>query len=130
MAKRITCPSCYQQFDDGNDYCPFCEFPIHRFKSLLSGKPVIYDHELIKEFNTLIEKHREIAKKKNLEPILKIETGMHTAPIRRIGIDSAERFLVTGSDDKTIKVWELKRGKLIKTLRPPIGNGKEGKSTQ
>jgi WD40 repeat protein len=44
-----------------------------------------------------------------------------------IGIDSAERYLVTGSDDKTIKVWELKRGKLIKTLRPPIGNGDEGK---
>jgi WD40 repeat protein len=61
------------------------------------------------------------------EPILKIETGMHTAPIMRIGIDSAERYLVTGSDDKTIKVWELKRGKLIKTLRPPIGNGNEGK---
>jgi len=61
------------------------------------------------------------------EPILKIETGMHTALIRRIGIDSAERYLVTGSDDKTIKVWELKTGKLIKTLRPPIGNGNEGK---
>jgi WD40 repeat protein len=60
------------------------------------------------------------------EPILKIETGMHTAPIMRIGIDSAERYFVTGSYDKTIKVWELKTGKLIKTLRPPIGNGKEG----
>jgi WD40 repeat protein len=45
----------------------------------------------------------------------------------RIGIDSAERYLVTGSHDKTIKVWELKTGKLIKTLRPPIGNGDEGK---
>jgi len=61
------------------------------------------------------------------EPMLKIETGMHTAPIKRIGIDSAERYLVTGSHDKTIKVWELKTGKLIKTLRPPIGNGNEGK---
>jgi len=61
------------------------------------------------------------------EPILKIETGMHTAPINRIGIDSAERYLVTGSDDKSIKVWELRTGKLIKTLRPPIGSGNEGK---
>jgi WD40 repeat protein len=61
------------------------------------------------------------------EPILKIETGMHTAPIMRIGIDSAERYLVTGSEDKTIKVWELRTGKLIKTLRPPIGSGNEGK---
>jgi len=61
------------------------------------------------------------------EPILKIETGMHIAVIKRIGIDKAERYLVTGSDDKTIKVWELKTGRLIKTLRPPIGSGYEGK---
>jgi len=61
------------------------------------------------------------------EPMLKIETGMHTATIKRIGIDSAERYLVTGSDDKSIKVWELRTGKLIKTLRPPIGSGNEGK---
>jgi len=61
------------------------------------------------------------------EPILKIETGMHTAPINRIGIDSAERYLVTGSDDKSIKVWELRTGRLIKTLRPPVGGGNEGK---
>jgi len=61
------------------------------------------------------------------EPMLKIETGMHTAVIKRIGIDSAERYLVTGSDDKSIKVWELRTGRLIKTLRPPIGSGNEGK---
>jgi WD40 repeat protein len=61
------------------------------------------------------------------EPMLKIETDMHIAPIMRIGIDSAERYLVTGSDDKSIKVWELRTGKLIKTLRPPIGRGNEGK---
>jgi WD40 repeat protein len=60
------------------------------------------------------------------EPILKIETGMHTAPIIKIAIDGWERYLVTGSHDKTIKVWDLKTGKLIKTLRHPIGNGKEG----
>ncbi|MCS7215888.1 MAG: caspase family protein [Thermodesulfovibrio sp.] len=61
------------------------------------------------------------------EPILKIETGMHTAPIRRISIDAGERVIVTGSLDKTIKVWELKTGRLLKTLRPPIGSGNEGK---
>ena len=61
------------------------------------------------------------------EPMLKIETGMHIAPIIRIGIDSAERYLVTGSHDKSIKVWELRTGKLIKTLRPPIESGDEGK---
>ena len=61
-----------------------------------------------------------------IEPILQIETGMHIAAIRRIAIDKAERFLVTGSDDKTIRVWELRTGRLLKTLRPPIGSGDEG----
>ena len=35
------------------------------------------------------------------EPILRIDTGMHTAPISRIGVDRNERFIVTGSNDKT-----------------------------
>jgi WD40 repeat protein len=61
------------------------------------------------------------------EPILKIETAMHTAVIRRIGVDAANRFLVTGSDDKTVRVWELPSGRLLTVLRPPVGPGNEGK---
>lgn len=58
---------------------------------------------------------------------LRIETGMHTAAISRIGVDAANRFLVTASDDKTARVWELPSGKLLRVLRPPIGTGNEGK---
>ena len=61
------------------------------------------------------------------EPILRIETGMHIANNIEARIDSDERYLVTGSYDKTIKVWELRTGRLIKTLRPPIGKENEGK---
>lgn len=60
-------------------------------------------------------------------PILRLETGMHTAAIRRIGVDAAERYLVTASEDKTARVWELATGKLLRVLRPPIGEGDEGK---
>ena len=60
------------------------------------------------------------------DPILRIETGMHTAHIVKIGIDEKNRYLVTGSLDKTIRVWELATGRLIRTLRPPIGDGNEG----
>jgi WD40 repeat protein len=60
------------------------------------------------------------------DPILRIETGMHTARIERIGLDAENRYLVTGSPDKTVRVWELATGRLIRTIRPPIGDGNEG----
>ncbi|MGB9178195.1 MAG: caspase family protein [Pyrinomonadaceae bacterium] len=61
------------------------------------------------------------------EPILRIETGMHTAPIKRIGVDAANRYLVTASNDKTVRVWELPSGRLLRVIRVPIGEGNEGK---
>ena len=61
------------------------------------------------------------------QPFLRIETGMHAAAIRRISVDGANRYLVTASDDKTARVWELATGRLLRVLRPPIGEGDEGK---
>ena len=63
-------------------------------------------------------------------PFLRIETGMHTAIIRAIDVDAAERFLVTASDDKTARVWDLHDGKLLQILRPPQGDGRVGRSLQ
>ncbi|MGZ9542659.1 hypothetical protein ACXXG7_12140, partial [Staphylococcus epidermidis] len=34
-------------------------------------------------------------------PQLRIETGMHVAPVWRVGVDALCRFAATGSDDKT-----------------------------
>src|SRR5262245_5988257 len=61
------------------------------------------------------------------DPILRIDPGMHTAPIRRIGVDATCTLLATGSDDKTVRLWSLPEGRLLRTLRPPIGPGNEGK---
>ena len=61
------------------------------------------------------------------EPVLRIETGMHTAAIRHIGVDAANRYLVTASEDKTVRVWELPAGRLLRVIRPAIGAGNEGK---
>jgi len=65
-------------------------------------------------------------------PILRIEAGMHTTVINRVGVDEKCSTVVTGSDDKTVRLWEIpkKRGdhpRLIRTLRPPIGVGNIGK---
>ena len=61
------------------------------------------------------------------EPILCTETGMHTAPIHRIAIDAQNQFLVTGSIDKTVRLWELSTGRPLKILRPPIEKGLAGR---
>src|SRR5689334_5772160 len=60
-------------------------------------------------------------------PYPRIETGAHTAKISRIGIDRSERWLVSASTDKTARVWDLNSGKLHRILRPPIGDGFEGR---
>ena len=60
------------------------------------------------------------------EPLLRIETNMHTAPITSIATDFAGRFLATGSFDKTVRVWDLASGDLLRILRPPIGAETEG----
>jgi WD40 repeat protein len=65
-------------------------------------------------------------------PILRIEPGMHTAPIQRVGVDAACTLMVTGSDDKTARLWALpedekKKPELLRTLRVPIGDGDNGK---
>jgi WD40 repeat protein len=57
---------------------------------------------------------------------LRIETGMHTAQVRSIDLDVGVRFLVTGSYDKTARVWDAQTGALLKILRPPQGDGDDG----
>jgi WD40 repeat protein len=52
---------------------------------------------------------------------------MHTAAIRRIDVDREERFLVSGSLDKTARVWDFASGRLLRTLRVPLGEGDVGK---
>ncbi len=59
-------------------------------------------------------------------PYLRIEGGTHTAAINQISVDADNRYVVTGSHDKTVRVWDLATGGLVRTLRPPIGAGDEG----
>lgn len=59
-------------------------------------------------------------------PILRIEAGMHISAIKQISVDAQERFLLTASDDKTLRLWDLKTGDLLKTYRVPIGDNLEG----
>lgn len=60
-------------------------------------------------------------------PIPRVEVEMHTAMIRRMAISEARRIIVTASDDKTARVFDLDTGRLVSVLRVPIGPGQEGR---
>ena len=61
------------------------------------------------------------------QPLLVVDPGMHTAPIRRADVDEAGTYAVTGSDDKTVRVWSLHPPHLLTTIRMPAGPGDLGK---
>jgi len=60
------------------------------------------------------------------EPLLRVETGMHTTLIRRIVADAPRNRLITCSDDKTIRIWQMPQQRLVATLRVPMDAGHEG----
>jgi len=59
-------------------------------------------------------------------PVLRIETGTHSAKTTDAAADAAGRVLVTVSDDKTARVWSLPDLQPRGVLRPPIGPGNDG----
>lgn len=61
------------------------------------------------------------------EPQLRLNPAMHTAAITGVDIDRLERFAVTASDDKSVLVWDLSLGQVLKRLRVPAGEGHIGK---
>ena len=54
-------------------------------------------------------------------PVLAIDPGMHTAAIRAQAVDAAGRYAVTGSVDRTVRIWSVADGKLLRTIWIPVG---------
>jgi WD40 repeat protein len=59
-------------------------------------------------------------------PLLTLNTEMHTGNILKISTDAAGKLILTGSLDKTARLWDAETGVLIKTFRIPIDLGNEG----
>ncbi|CAG0998338.1 partial putative serine/threonine-protein kinase PkwA, partial [Rhodocyclaceae bacterium] len=63
----------------------------------------------------------------NTAPLPRLETGMHTAVIKRIATDRDGHWAVTASHDKTARIWDLSGDKPPVVLRPPQDTGNAGK---
>jgi WD40 repeat protein len=60
-------------------------------------------------------------------PFLIVDPGMHTGTIGQAAVDAAGRFIASGSDDKTVRIWSVSDGRLLQTIRVPAGPGHVGK---
>jgi WD40 repeat protein len=63
-----------------------------------------------------------------VRPVLAIDPEFHTAMIKSADVDAAGRIAVTGSEDRTVRIWSLEDGTLERTIRLPQGLGNIGKA--
>ena len=54
-------------------------------------------------------------------PVLAIDPGRHTAAVISQAVDAAGRFAVTGGEDRTVRIWSVADGKLLRTIWIPVG---------
>ena len=60
-------------------------------------------------------------------PILVLDSGGHTSTVWKILFTPDGKELISVSDDKTVRFWDVASGEPIRVLRPPIGPGDEGR---
>jgi tricorn protease-like protein len=61
------------------------------------------------------------------EPVLVIDPGGHLSKIQDIMFTSDGKYLVSAGDDKVVRVWDVKTGETVRTIRGQVGDGDEGK---
>src|SRR5262249_33590453 len=61
------------------------------------------------------------------KPFLALDAGGHTGHVWKALFTPDGKQVVTVSDDKTVRLWDVNTGQTVRVLRPPIGPGKEGK---
>jgi WD40 repeat protein len=54
-------------------------------------------------------------------PVLAVDAGTHTAEIWGQAVDAKGKYAVTGAADRTVRVWSVESGKLLRTIWIPAG---------
>ena len=75
---------------------------------------------------TLTSESRGDDAEKPDKPILVLDAGGHTDIVWQVLFTPDGHELVTVSNDKTIRYWDVATGEPLRVLRPPIGRGPEG----
>jgi len=60
-------------------------------------------------------------------PQVVVEIGAHTDTTRRVGADASGEFVVSGSTDKTVRIWKADDGGLLRTIRLPRSGDEVGR---
>src|ERR1700722_13388502 len=60
------------------------------------------------------------------EPNLVIDSGGHQAPPKFLAFTRDGNYLVSGGDDKTVRVWDVASGKTARRILGQTGSGPEG----
>jgi WD40 repeat protein len=60
-------------------------------------------------------------------PFLELDTKGHMALIRSLVFTPDGQKLISASDDKTIRVWDVESGRIVQTIRGQIDDGDPGK---
>ena len=59
-------------------------------------------------------------------PYLVFDAGGHTAGVNKVCFTPDGQQLVTVSNDKTIRLWDVSTGEPLRVVRPAIGDGPAG----
>src|SRR5688500_7990139 len=67
------------------------------------------------------------AQEKIPKPFLVLDSGGHTGRSWDAVFTPNGKELITVAYDKTVRIWDVASGQSVRTLRPPIGPGNEGR---
>jgi WD40 repeat protein len=60
------------------------------------------------------------------DPILTVDSGGHQPVIRDLNVSADGRYLVSGSRDKIIRVWDTRTQKEVRKILGQVGEGPDG----